>query len=264
VPEVVKFEKDGKIGRIILNRPEVYNALNLEVHSKLRAVLSEIKDDDSIRVAIITGAGKAFCAGADIGEIMKLDPLTGEEHLNSLVSTFEMIENIDLPIIAAINGHALGGGLELAMRCDFRIAKESAKLGLPEVNIGAMPGAGGTQLLPRLIGKTRGIELIMTGRLITAKEAESLGLVNKAVKEDEFDDFVNNFAEELSKKSPVALALIKRSINMGLKMDLKNALEYEKLLFTKLLVSEDFKEGVKAFVEKREPKFMEKRPKFEL
>ncbi len=262
--DVVVFEKDGKIGRVILNRPDAYNALNLDMHKCLREIFKEIEEDKTIRVVVITGAGKAFCAGADIGEIMRLEPMTGDVHLDSLLSSFEAIEKIDVPVIAAINGHALGAGLELAMRCDLRIAKEKAKLGLPEVNIGAIPGAGGTQLLPRLVGKTKAMELIMLGKLISAKEAEALGLINKAVSDSEFDSAVYSLAEELASKSPIALSLIKNGINEGLKMSLASALEFEKQLFTKLLVSEDFKEGVRAFTEKREPKFMEKRPEFKL
>ena len=252
------FQKDGSIAIITLNRPEVHNALDPQTWSELRAAIGECRCDPEVRVVIITGAGgKAFAAGADIRalrERLALEVLKGEaqEVLNE-------IENLDKPVIAAIDGYALGGGCELALACDIRIATSRSKFGQPEVNLGIIPGAGGTQRLTRLVGPGKAKELIFTGDIITAQEAKEIGLVNKVVDSpEELLPAAKAMAQKIIQKGPVAVSLAKLAINTGANVDLRSGLAVERLAQTVAFYTEDRIEGTTAFLEKRPPQFQGK------
>jgi len=251
------YTKERGIARLTINRPEVRNALNQSTRAEIREVIEDIEKDKEIRVAIITGAGdKAFVAGADITEFKEATPMIIKERASTLGQLlFSDIENARVPNIAMINGFCLGGGCELAMCCDIRIASENARFGQPEINIGIFPGAGGTQRLPRLIGWGRAKELIYTGRIIDAAEAERIGLVNKVVPQDKLEGTVNELAETIASKSPVIINLVKKTINRGMYTDLAAGLDYEKSNFSLCFTTEDQKEGATAFLEKRKPDF---------
>ncbi len=238
---------------IIFNRPEKLNALNLETRKEISAAIDEI--EEKARCLIFTGKGKAFAAGADINELSKR---TSFDYLRiSKWTTWlnHKIENLEIPVIAAINGYALGAGCELAMSCDIRIASDKAKFGLPELNLGIMPGAGGTQKLPRLVGVGMAKKLIFTGELIDAKEALKIGLVEEVVDHRRLMDRVLEIAEKISKKPPLAIKLAKKAINATRSMTLEEGLRYEVGLAALLFSTEDAREGLKAFLEKREPEF---------
>ncbi|WP_027718214.1 enoyl-CoA hydratase-related protein [Desulfovirgula thermocuniculi] len=252
------FQKDGSIAIITLNRPEVHNALDPQTWGELRAAIGECRRDPEVRVVIITGAGgKAFAAGADIRALRErpaLEVLKGEaqEVLNE-------IENLDKPVIAAIDGYALGGGCELALACDIRIATSRSKFGQPEVNLGIIPGAGGTQRLTRLVGPGKAKELIFTGDIITAQEAKEIGLVNKVVDSpEELLPAAKAMAQKIIQKGPVAVSLAKLAINTGANVDLRSGLAVERLAQTVAFYTEDRIEGTTAFLEKRPPQFQGK------
>jgi Enoyl-CoA hydratase/carnithine racemase len=251
------YNKEKGIARITVNRPEVRNALDGPTRAELRAVTRDIDQDKDIRVAIITGAGdKAFISGADISAVRKMTPPEMEDFASTLGSQLYLeIENLRVPIIAMINGFCLGGGCELAMSCDIRIASEKAKFGQPEINIGIMPGGGGTQRLPRLIGWGRAKELVYTGKIIDAAEAERLGLVDKVVPADKLEETAVGLAQDIANKSPLIMRLIKKTMNRGMYTDLLAALSYEKSNLALCFASEDSKEGITAFLEKRKPEF---------
>ena len=255
--EAIIYSKEKGIARIVINRPEKRNALNQTVRLELQQVLRDIEEDDSVRVAIITGAGdKAFIGGADITELKEMTPIACEARASTLgQQLFTDIENLRVPVIAMINGFCLGGGCELAMACDIRIASENAKFGQTEINVGIMPGGGGTQRLPRLVGWGRAKELVYTGRIIDAAEAERIGLVNKVVPLDQLEDTVNQLAEEIASKSSKIISLIKKSINDGMYTDLEAGLSCEKGNFSLCFATEDSKEGLTAFAEKRKPEY---------
>lgn len=243
------------IARITINRPEVRNALDQATKMELMEVLEDLKKEKNIRVVVITGAGnKSFVAGADIKELIGVTPQIMEERVS--ITGAQLIENFPMPVIAMINGHCFGGGNELAMACDIRISSENAKFGQPEINIGIIPGAGGTQRLPRLIGWGKAKELIFTGRIIDAIEAEKFGLVDKVVPEAELEKTVNDLCETIAKKSPLLLRLAKKSINTGLYYGFAAGMQYEKSMVSLCFSTEDQKEGMTAFLEKREPVFM--------
>jgi len=245
------LEKEDGIATITFNRPEALNALNNQTRLEFRNVMSDIQDDDDIKVVIVTGAGRAFVAGSDIKELKNTTPL--EAH--SITRLGEIIENLEKPVIAAVNGFALGGGCEIAMACDLIIASEKAKFGQPEINIGVIPGGGGTQRLQRIAGVHKAKELIFTGDIIDAKEAEKIGLVNKVVPVDQLEALVKEIAQKIAGKSSAAIKLAKAAINRGMRTDLETGLAYEKELYSLSLTTDDKAEGIEAFIEKRKPKY---------
>jgi len=254
--QYVIYEKSERIATITLNRPEALNAFNKDVVEEILKALEDAKNDEKIRVVILTGAGeKAFSAGADIKTMKGFDALKARELSLMGEKLCSAIENFEKPVIAAINGYALGGGLEVAMACDLRIASDKAKMGQTEINIGLIPGWGGTQRLTRLIGKTKAKELVFTGKMIDAKTAEQLGLVNMVVPADQFREAVRKFAMELAEKAPVALRIAKALINKGADMSLDAAIALEREGFGVVGSTEDLQEGVSAFIEKRKPVF---------
>ncbi len=256
--EDILVEKKGKVATITIDRPKVVNAIRhqtmLEIQDALR---NDIVKDDNILVLVITGAGdKAFISGGDISIMNKGTGFveTAYEIPNGQAICAE-IENFPKPVIARINGLALGGGTEVALSCDIRIASSNAKMGLPEIRLGIIPGYGGTQRLPRLVGVGKAKELIMTGDHIPAEEALRIGLVNQVVPPEELDDAVQKMAEKLASKSPFALYIAKTAINNGINTDLKTAISLEALCFSLTMGSEDKTEGMTAFLEKRKPQF---------
>ncbi|HCU25199.1 MAG TPA: hypothetical protein DF383_09285 [Deltaproteobacteria bacterium] len=247
--------QDG-ICTVKVNRPKALNALNSEVLLDLLNVVHEINRNPQIQIVVITGEGdKAFVAGADIAAMKELTPLQAKEFCDLGHHVMRMIETCRRPVIAALNGFALGGGLELALACDFIYASENAKLGLPEVNLGIFPGFGGTQRLARLIGKNRAKELIFTARMISAKEAFEIGIVNKVCGAVELLKDVEVVAKEIMQKGPVAIELAKRAVNDGADLDLASGLAVERAVFPLVFASEDRLEGVSAFLEKRKAQF---------
>ena len=257
--ENIIYEKDKEKGivKLTINRPEVRNALNAATRQEIRNAIGEIEKDGDVRVVIITGAGeKAFVSGADITAFKDATPIIMEESASTLgQQLFSNIENLSVPVIAMINGFCLGGGLELAMCCDIRIASDNAKFGQPEINIGIFPGAGGTQRLPRLIGWGKAKELIYTGKIIDAAEAERISLVDKVVPQEKLGEEVNQLAETIASKSPLITKLVKKVINRGMYTDLAAGLAYEKANFALCFATEDHIEGITAFLEKRKPEF---------
>ncbi len=252
----VVYEKHEQAATITLNRPQSLNAFNTALLTELRAAFEDADADPAVRVLVITGAGdKAFCTGADISELRGKSPGEARAWSEWIRSIFTSLEVIRKPVIAKINGFCLAGGLELALACDFRIAAHTARFGFPEVNVGIIPGVGGTQRLPRLIGRTKALELLMTGEQIDAAEAVRLKLVNSVVPADDLDRAVDALVQKLLAKSSVTLAILKDVVHKGLEMDLERALEYEADCFEAALKTEDAKEGLQAFVEKRKPEF---------
>ncbi len=256
IPEFahLAYEVEEGIALVTLRRAEALNALSQDLLQELAQVAEVIHQDPEARVAIFTGEGKAFAAGADLKEIASLkDPFAAREYALLGQQVFAEIAALPIPTIAAIHGYALGGGLELALACDLRVAAKGARLGLPEVGLGLIPGFGGTQRLPRLIGRGRALDLILTGRHVSAEEALSLGLVNR-VGEDALEE-AKKLARQILKNGPVALALAKESVVRGEGVGLAEALEVEADLFGYAAATEDMKEGVRAFLEKRPPNF---------
>ena len=251
------YEKEGGLAIITFNRPEVRNALNYLAIDEALEAASDADADDSVRVLILTGAGdKAFVAGADIEELRARNTLTelGKRSAQRRVLA-NLLETMSKPTIAAINGFALGTGLELALACTIRIASENARFGQPEINLGIMPGNGGTQRLPRLVGEGRAMEMILTGDLIDAQEACRIGLVNRVVPQAELMPYVKELATKLASKPPLAVKLAKNAIHTGLNLSLNDGIEYENKLFAILCGSQDKQEGIAAFLEKRRPNF---------
>jgi len=257
--ESIIYEKDveKKIAKITVNRAEKRNALNRATRREIKAAIEDVEADTEIRVLVITGAGeKSFISGADINEFKTSSPITMEELASTIgQQLFTDIEGLRVPVIAMINGFCLGGGLELAMCCDIRIASDNAKFGQPEINVGILPGGGGTQRLPRLIGWGKAKELIYTGRIADALEAERLGIVDRVVPQNELEKEVQELAEKLAEKSPLIMKLTKKAVNRGMYTDLAAGLAYEKATVALCFASEDHVEGVNAFLEKRKPEF---------
>ncbi|MEM4587792.1 MAG: enoyl-CoA hydratase-related protein [Candidatus Jordarchaeales archaeon] len=249
------LRKEGRIARIILNRPDKLNALNPELIEELGKAIEEVKSDKDIRVLVITGSGKAFSAGADVGAMVEATPLQAKEASLRGHKVFRMLEELDIPVIAAINGYALGGGCELALACDIRIASEKAWLGQPEINLGIIPGWGGCLRLPKLVGAAKAMELILTGDRISAQEALQIGLVNKVVPEDKLEEAVKELADKLANKPPIAVKLAKKVIRKGLECSLDAGIETENSAFSLCFATQDQKEGMRAFLEKRQPQF---------
>jgi len=251
--QFILYEKSDGLATITINRPEVRNALTQALMEELGDAISQAEGDNEVRVLILTGAGdRAFVAGADIGEVGARDTLS-ELGLNSRVrrDVYSRLEHLFKPSIAAVNGYALGGGCELALACTLRIASDSARFGQPEINIGIIPGLGGTQRLTRLVGKGRAMELILTGDMIDAQEAHRIGLVNKVVPAAELMGEARALGQKLASKPPLALKAAKDAVDYGADMNLAVALEFENRLFAILSGSADASEGVTAFLEKR-------------
>ena len=252
----VLYEKKGPIAYVTLNRPKVLNALNQATIDELNAAFHDARDDAAVRGVILTGAGdKAFAAGADISEMANDTPAEAEDKTRHGQRLTRVIENLGKPVIAAVNGFALGGGCELAMACTIRLAAETAKFGQPEVTIGIIPGYGGTQRLPRLIGKGRALQVILTADMIDAQEAHRIGLVNEIVPSANLIARAEAILNKINANAPVAVKLAIDAVNRGLDTTLSDGLNIEASLFTQCVATEDMKEGVAAFREKRKPKF---------
>ncbi len=256
--KTILLEKEGNIAVLSFNRPEVMNALNSEVLNELDLAIDEIKKSEDVYVLIITGAGKAFVAGADISEMKSKSLEEGRLFSDMGSKVFRKIELLEKPVIAAVNGFALGGGCELAMACDIRIASEKAKFGQPEVGLGITPGFAGTQRLARIVGTAKAKELIFTGDIIGSEEALNIGLVNKVVNKDELLDEAKTMAKKISKNGQIAVRYSKSAINRGSEVDFETANEIEKMYFGMCFATEDQKEGMSAFLEKRKPEFKNK------
>ncbi len=253
--ETIIYEKKGNVAWITLNRPEVRNAMNNKMREELVEVLEEIRDDDEVHVVALTGAGdKAFCAGADISEFPKFSSADQIKRHGRLQPAL-LLRGIPKPVVAVVNGLALGGGCELVLASDIAIASENARFGQPEIRIGVIPGAGGTQVLPRLIGEKRAKELVFTGRFISAQEAYQFGLVNQVVPQEKLMEAAEDFIGTLLKQSPVILKFAKLAVNRALETTLSTGLASETDLFSLCFSTEDQKEGAKAFLEKREPSY---------
>jgi enoyl-CoA hydratase len=251
------IDREDGIAVLTINRPDKYNALNVDVVTELSEVMDELGADDDVRAVVITGAGdKAFISGADIGTLQSMKTFKDASvHSQQGQAVMHKVENLPKPVIAAINGYALGGGLELAMACDIRLASDTARMGQPESNLGLSPGYGGTQRLPRLVGKGMAKLLILSGDMIDAQEALRIGLVQKVVPQGELLSEAKALAKKMAAKSLVSLAACKEAINFGLEVDLPSGLHIESLKFGSLATTEDYHEGTTAFLEKREPVF---------
>ena len=250
------IERDGRVAIVTFNRPNVLNALDAPTLDAFRRTMLDLQRDDEVRSIVLTGAGdKAFIAGADINELAALTPTVGREHALTGQHVFDLVENLGKPVIAAINGYALGGGCELAMACTFRLAADTARIGLPEITLGILPGYAGTQRMARLVGKGKAMELILTGHHITADEALQIGLVNRVVAAGELMTQVRALAAELAAKPPVAVRYCIDAINQGLDMPFAEGCQHEAALFGLVTATEDMREGTKAFLEKRKAEF---------
>ncbi len=252
--ENLLVERDAAIAIVIVNRPKVLNALNRQTLSELARVVHELHQDAEVRAIVLTGAGeKAFVAGADINELAVLSPAEGQQHARKGQSVFDAIECLGKPVIAAINGFALGGGCELAMACTLRVAADTARLGQPEINLGIIPGYAGSQRLPRLVGKGVALEILLSGEMVSAARAYEIGLVNKVVPAAELMIEARKIAHALAGKAPLAARYIIEAVNHGGDMPLADAEFLEASLFGLVASSDDMKEGTKAFLEKRAP-----------
>ena len=251
--ETLIYEKDGGIAIITLNRPDRLNAINYQLAIELDGLVAEIEEDPDARVVILTGAGRGFCAGADIKAMA--DPNAKPLPVGRRYTFFNRLEDMGKPVIAAINGACNGGGLEIALCCDFRIASEEATFGLGEVKLGVIPAAGGTARLPRLIGIGRAKEFLYFGNRVNAQEALRIGMINKVVPPAELLPEAKRWAAELVERPPLSLKALKFCVNVGMQMDLASAVEYEAKQAAILTKTEDVVEGMRAFVEKRKPVF---------
>src|SRR5205823_2561565 len=252
----ILFEKKNSIAYVTVNRPKVLNALNMATMEELRAAFHDIKSDAGIRVVILTGSGeKAFIAGADIGELAQHDAVSGKEYTHRGQSVLNLIENLGKPVIACINGFALGGGSEIAMACTMRLASENAKLGQPEVKLGIIPGYGGTQRLPRLVGKGIAMQLLLTGEMIMAQEAHRIGLVNEVVALADLIPRAEAIAQKIIANAALAVQYTMEAVNKGMETPLPEGLYLEAVLFGAACATEDKKEGTAAFLEKRQAQF---------
>jgi len=253
--ENVLIERKGKIGLVTVNRPEQMNSMNSETRSELASAFADLGKDSTISVIILTGApGKAFIAGADIKEFLERD-MSNQEALEEDWIVTKVISNLSKPVIAMMDGFCLGGGLEIAMACDLRIASDRSKLGQPEINLGIIPGAGGTQRLTRLIGEGRAMEMILTGRMITAEEACNYGILNFTYAAEELEAKTMEIANTIAEKSSYAIERAKKSVKAVSQMNLEEGLKLEREMFIECANSEDGKEGITAFIEKRKPDF---------
>ena len=250
------LERDGAVATVTINRPKVLNALNIQTLDELRRVMLDLKRDEGVRVVILTGAGeKSFVAGADINELARQTPVSGRDMALAGQQVFDIIEQLGKPVIAAVNGYALGGGCELAMACTLRLAADSARFGQPEINLGILPGYGGTQRLPRLVGKGRALELMLTGTPVAAAEAERIGLVNRVVPAADLMGAARSLAAILAMQAPIAMRYIIDAVNAGLQMPFQEGCIHEATLFGLVAATDDMREGTSAFLEKRKPVF---------
>ena len=253
--ETILVERRGAVAIVTINRPEKRNALNIQTRAEGADILDELRSDESIRVAVLTGAGdKAFIAGADIAEFAERSAIQQREVMLDR-SLFNAIDSFPKPIIAMVNGYCLGGGCEVALACDLRIASDKASFGQPEINLGIIPGGGGTQRLTRLVGEGKAMEMILSGEIINAETAFAIGLVNHVVPSDQLETKTMEIANRIAEKSPVALRLAKESVKLASRSNLDEGLRREVDLFALCFSSEDKDEGVKAFLEKRKPEF---------
>jgi enoyl-CoA hydratase/carnithine racemase len=254
--ENLLYEKKGAIAYVTLNRPKVLNALNRQTWKELRTVFEDARDDPEIRGAILTGAGdKAFIAGADIGELANVTAVEAEQSSSFGQAVLDLIENLGKPVIAAVNGYALGGGCETAMACTIRVAAEHAKFGQPEVTLGLIPGGGGTQRLPRLVGKGRALQLILSGAMIDVEEAHRIGLVNEVVPAGGLLTRAEAILKQISANAPIAVKFSLEAVNRGLETNLADGLSLEASLFGLCAGTGDKAEGTSAFLAKRAPQF---------
>jgi len=257
--ETLLYEKRNGIGYVTINRPEKLNALNQKVMAELRACFENIQEDKEVRAVILSGAGeKSFVAGADVSELAVQDPVEGQQTSTRGQTTLDLIENLGKPVIAAVNGYALGGGCELAMACTLRIASENARFGQPEVKLGIIPGYAGTQRLPRLVGKGRAMELILTGEPISAQEAHRIGLVNQVVAAKDLIAAAEAVARKIMTNGPLAVKFSMEAVNHGMEMTQAEGQFLEATLFGLCCTTADMKEGTRAFLEKRPPTFVGK------
>jgi enoyl-CoA hydratase/carnithine racemase len=257
--ENVVYDKKGPVGYVTLNRPKVMNALNKATINELHGVFEDARDDSAVCGVILTGAGeKAFAAGADIAEISNNTAVEAEEATRRGQALTDLIENLGKPVIAAVNGFALGGGCELAMACTIRIAAESAKFGQPEVKIGVMPGYGGTQRMPRLVGRGRALKLILSGEIIDASEAYRIGLVDELEPDTHLMERAETVLKKIIANAPLSLKFALEAVNKGLETSVAEGLLIEASLFAVCASTDDKKEGTSAFLEKRVPKFQGK------
>ena len=251
--QLILAETDGPVGIVRLNRPKVLNALNPALMKKLAEQMEAFDQDESIRVMVLAGSERAWAAGADIGDMAERSML--EMYQRDQFATWDRIRRIKKPIVAAVSGYALGGGCELMMICDVVIASETAQIGQPEINIGVMPGAGGTQRLTRAVGKATAMDVILTGRFLGAGEALAAGLISRVVPKEHYFTEALRVAHDMAAKGPVALRLAKEAVLKAQETTLTEGLEYERKLFYMLFATEDQKEGMRAFVQKRKPEF---------
>lgn len=257
--QTIVIDKNNRVATVTINRPDKLNALNAQAKAELREVFTSIKTDGSVDVVIVTGAGeKAFVAGTDIKELTQLNAETGKEFSAKGQEVFDLIENLGKPVIAAVNGYALGGGCELALACHIRVAADNAKFGQPEVNLGIIPGYGGTQRLARLIGRGRAMEMILTGNPIDAQEALRVGLVNKVVPQSVLLATAREVALLIASKGQIAIRMALKAVNMTEETTLSDGQHLEASLFGVCCDTADFKEGTSAFLEKRKPAFVNK------
>ena len=248
-------EAEG-VATVTLARPDARNALNAQLRRELKTVLDGVEADDDVRVVVLTGSDEssAFVAGADVTELRERDALEQRE-ASKRPRVYEYVDDLEKPVVARINGHCLGGGSELALGCDVRIAQYGAKFGQPEINLGIMPGGGATQRLPRLVGEGQAMRLVLSGELIDAEEADDIGLVDEVYEPDDLDDRVYDLAGKMASKSPVALEHAKKAVKAASRMELEAGIEYEAELFALLFAGEDKNEGIDAFFEDREPEW---------
>jgi enoyl-CoA hydratase len=256
--QTIRYEKQGNLAIAAINRPEALNALNGTVLQELSQVVAEVENDAEVRAFILTGEGRAFVAGADIGEQNALDVASARKFSQFGSSIFRRIEKLEIPTIAAVNGFCLGGGCELAMSFDIILASEKAKFGQPEVGLGITPGFSGTQRLPRRVGVAKAKELLFSGRMITAAEAEKIGLVNAVYPAEELMNATMEMAKSFTKNAPVAIKYVKASVDRGMQMDIDGGIALENELYAMCFATEDCKEGLSAFLEKRPAEFKNK------
>jgi enoyl-CoA hydratase len=254
--EYLLVERDGAVALVTINRPKVLNALNSQTLDELRRVVLELKEETAVRALVLTGAGeKSFVAGADINELAVMTPDGARDHARRGQHVFDLIEHMGKPVVAAINGFALGGGCELAMACTIRIAASTARLGQPEVNLGLTPGYAGTQRLARIVGTGRALEMLLSGDHITADEAFRIGLVNRVVPAAELMTEAKRIATKLAAKAPIAIRYILDAVHQGVEMPLAQAQQFEATLFGLAASTDDMREGTRAFLEKRPADF---------
>ncbi len=254
--ETILYEVRDGIAWLTLNRPQAMNARSIQMQAELLDAYNAVYRDPDVRVLVLTGAGqKAFCAGRDLKEVAAVASIVEDRRRRTEPRDTEVLGRLDKPTIAAINGYALGGGLEMALACDIRIAAEGAQLGLTEVRRGQIPGSGGTQRLPRLIGRGPAMELLLTGAMIEAEEARRLGIVSRVVPQEELLPTAESLARTIAARAPVAVRYVKEAVNKGLDLTLAQGLQLESDLAVLLQTTEDYLEGARAFVEKREPNF---------